>query len=220
MSKCSSATKMCSGSKADGGFGLFRGSVSERKGLYPRLARPGICVRVWQACLCHLWIVCGLPSETLRDGFLFPNGLDEDTGDWWPVWNTLLSTWQDTRILSSRILQIFTHSPRGHIYLFIAYDWGMKSWLGLGLGIGVSWNLWVGNVGRKDSNPFLSVTDSYSPHIDFFLNKGRIVMVSLIAKSTKVRIIGDMPLGMSLGEHLKYINWGSVAGGHLFIPAA
>lgn len=27
----------------------------------------------------------------------------------------------------------------GHIYLFIAYDWSMKSWLGLG--IGVAWDL-------------------------------------------------------------------------------
>lgn len=120
----------------------------------------------------------------------------------------------------SWLFQIFQHSTQrgGHIYLFIAYDWSMKSWLGLG--IGVAWDLWVGNIGRKDSNPFLSVTNSCSPHIDFFLDKGRIVMVSLITKLTKVRIIGDVPLGISLGELLKCINWESVAGGHLFIPAA
>lgn len=40
---------------------------------------PGVCGREWQ--LCHLRLVCGLPSETLRDGFLFPNELDEDAGD-------------------------------------------------------------------------------------------------------------------------------------------
>lgn len=32
------------------------------------------------------------------------------------------------------------------------------------------------------------------------------MIVSLIAKLTKVRITGDVPLGMSLGEHLKCIN--------------
>lgn len=57
-------------------------------------------------------------------------------------------------------------------YLFIAYDWDMKSWLGLG--VWVAWDLCVENVGKKDSNPFLSVTNSYSPHIDFFLTKGEL----------------------------------------------
>lgn len=62
----------------EGGFGLFRGSIFERKVLYSRLAWS-----LWEGTAAMSpQTSMGSPSETLSDGFLFPNELDEDTGDW------------------------------------------------------------------------------------------------------------------------------------------